>query len=101
MSKIISLEDQLKDIAKEDYKTFIKEKFKHYKSSPQGCIDYIQECLYVPVPGIGYIPFILFDTQKTMIYDLVDCMFNKKKDTYVILGSRQCGKTTCLTAVAD
>jgi hypothetical protein len=36
-----------------------------------------------------------------MIYDIVDCMFSKHKNMYILLGSRQCGKTTCVCAVAD
>lgn len=48
-NKIIPLDNQVKGMPKDELKDFIKEKYNHYKSSPQGCIDYIQECLY----GIG------------------------------------------------
>ena len=80
---------------------YIKNRFKHYKLSPEGCIDYIQECLYVSMPGLGYVPFNLWDTQKKMIDDIVSCMFDRNKDMYVLLGSRQCGKTTCSLALCD
>ena len=100
-NNIVTLEKQVSGMKGSELKQFIRAKYNHYKSSPQGCIDYIQECLYVAVPGLGYIPFELWDTQKKMIYDIVECMFNKNKDMYVLLGSRQCGKSTCLTAISD
>ena len=96
------IDDLLKDNAtKKEIKDYIKSKFNHYKSSPEGCIDYIQECLYVSMPGLGYVPFQLWETQKRMILDIVSCMFDKNKDMYVLLGSRQCGKTTCSLALCD
>ena len=102
MSNIITLDDQVKDFKdKKLLKTFIKEKYEHYRSSPQGCVDYIQECLTVAKPGIGYTPFELWNTQRDMIYDIVENMFNPRKDMYILLGSRQCGKTTCMCAISD
>ena len=85
----------------QELKDYIKYKFNHYKSSPKGCIDYIQECLYVPIPGKGYDRFKLWDTQRKMIEDIVTCMFDPVKNMYILLGSRQCGKTTCLRAISD
>ena len=84
-----------------ELKKFIGEKYNHYRSSPQGCIDYIQECLKVAMPGVGYSSFRLWETQQKMVYDIVDCMFNPRKDMYVVLGSRQCGKTSCVLAISD
>lgn len=101
ISEIISLDDQIKGMRGTELKEYIKMKFNHYKSSPQGCIDYIQECLNVPVPGKGYDRFRLWDTQRKMIEDIVTCMFDPNKNMYVLLGSRQCGKTTCLRAISD
>lgn len=98
---IISLEDQIKGMRGSELKEYINYKYKHYKSSPEGCVDYIQECLYVGIPGRGYVPFELWDTQRKMIIDIVSCMFDNSKDMYVLLGSRQCGKTTCTTAICD
>ena len=104
--EVITLNEQVKDLinqnaSKKEIKDYIKTKFNYYKSSPDGCIDYIQECLYVAMPGKGYVPFNLWDTQKRMIQDIVSCMFDKSKDMYVLLGSRQCGKTTCSLALCD
>lgn len=98
---IISLEDQIRGMKGAELKEYIKSKYNHYKSSPEGCVDYIQECLYVGIPGVGYKPFELWDTQKRMIIDIVENMFDNRKDMYILLGSRQCGKTTCTTAICD
>ena len=106
MTNIVTFDSQIDQIKKDgatgkDIKKYIVDKFNYYKTSPQGCIDYIQECLYVAVPGVGYQPFALWDTQKRMLTDIVECMFDNKKDMYVLLGSRQCGKTTCTLALSD
>ena len=101
MSEIITLDQQVKGMPKDELKDFIKEKYNYYKSSPQGCVDYIQECLYVTMPGVGYQPFKLWGTQKKMVYDIVESMFDPVKNMYILLGSRQCGKTTSLTALSD
>ena len=105
-NQIITLDQQIENIKKDgatpkDIKDYIIKKFNLYKSSPEGCIDYIQECLYVSIPGTGYQPFALWDTQRRMLLDIVECMFDNRKDMYVLLGSRQCGKTTCSLALAD
>lgn len=101
MDNIIPLEDQVRGMPKDELKQFIRAKYDFYKSSPEGCLTYIQECLKVAMPGIGYMPFTLWDTQKRMITDIIECMFDNKKDMYVVLGSRQCGKTTCMLAISD
>lgn len=84
-----------------ELKDYIKYKYNQYKSSPEGCINYIQECLYVAEPGVGYVPFQLWDTQRRMVENIVECMFDPKKNMYILLGSRQCGKTACLSAISD
>ena len=82
-TSIISLEDQIKGMHGSELKEYINYKYKHYKSSPEGCVDYIQECLYVGIPGRGYVPFELWDTQRKMIIDIVSCMFDNSKDIYI------------------
>ena len=65
---VISLEDQIRGMRSAELKEYIKSKYNHYKSSPEGCVDYIQECLYVGIPGVGYKPFELWNTQKGHVY---------------------------------
>ena len=99
MTQLLGIEEQLGQLSKNERIDFLRQKLKHYQT-PQGCIDYIQECVYIPMIGKGLQPFKLFPRQIELVESVVDFLFSKSTDMYSLLGSRQCGKTTILTAVA-
>lgn len=102
LSNIITIEDQLKKFStKLEKKEYLLNRVNFYKSSPEGCIAYIEECVRIPYVGKGLVPFELYDAQKRYIETVVNTLFDPHKEIFVGAGSRQCGKTTTLMATCS
>ena len=101
MSKpILPLTQQILNIPKNERKEFIKEKYNFYRSGPEGCLQYLQENIYYPSGG-NYKLIDFWDIQRKMILDIAEFLFDKKRELYVILGSRQCGKSYTMDIISD
>lgn len=97
---ILPLTQQLLNIPKNERKDFIKEKYNFYRSGPEGCLQYLQENIYYPSGG-NYKLIDFWDIQRKMILDITEFLFDKKRELYVILGSRQCGKSYTMDIISD
>lgn len=101
MSSTIRLSDQLKGMPKDEAKEYLRERLKFYRSGPEGCLSYIEENICLPRGDGIWVPIDVWGIQKRLVWDMIDFLFDMDREVFVLLGSRQCGKTTTMNIICD
>lgn len=98
---VLTLEEQVLRLPKEERKQFLIDKIKYYRSGPEGCLAYIDEVIRYPNSAGGYSPLEMWPIQRRMVWELIDFLFDMDRQFYTILGSRQCAKTYSMNIIID
>lgn len=96
----VMLIDKIKSLPKNERKDYLKERYKFYRSCPEGILAYVTENIYFSSNGVCT-PIHLWEIQKRLIYEISDFLFDKNREIYTLLGSRQCGKTYTMNLISD